>query len=810
MEDELILGIDLGTTNTAAAWALPNGQIRFVEVSEGVYSMPSAVHFHEGGAALVGSSARQMLVDAPAQTIVEMKRFLGRRFMSDFVGRHRSRYAFEIVEGPQGLAAVRPLGDVLTLEDVSQRLLARVLELAAVVAGDTPSSCVLTVPTHYTYRQRESLRRVAERTGLEVVAMIAEPTAAALYLLDSVPDGATVLIYDLGGGTFDTTLLRVEDGRAKVLGAGGDAFLGGADFDNRILEFLCDHFTIRHGVDPRIDAIARARMRFAIENAKIDLSTAEKTTLHVPAVLMRGDSFLDFHYELTREQLERICAPLIERTLGLVFATLEQAGVAPEEVTHLVPVGGQSKMPALGQRLRQHFAVAESSAMYQDLAVAAGAALRGLGADRLRDVLSLPVFGMTPQMGPRALVERNEPLPARKRIPLPRPMEGVPLAVPVYEAVDLTSIDRDVLGVLRAPREWLDENAGELHLDVEMDTAFALRFALGTDRGSQLMLELEEPQAQQTPGAPSGPGLRSEERVRATLPVLARLSPNTPFQSLPTAELSTKGMFVVVDAPPPLGASVELIFETAEGPLTLHGVVRSRVEPSAANAERRPGFGVQLRALSPKDAERYAALVEAARHREVDSAAAPPPTPAHGGAEVVQGAEALKRFLDAVRRQEYYEALGIQPLDGQDAVRTSISGLIAVTTALKQRTNDETRARLMAAEQLLERVGRLLLDPRARLTYDFKKGYVFAAERLARADEGGIFDPALLQEVWTVMYGGLADRVPLLLAQASAAETAGDLRTAYEHAKKALEMSPFDARLRSRVRALAARAGIPV
>src|SRR5690606_25480765 len=121
---------------------------------------------------------------------------------------------------------------------------------------------------------------------LDVVAMIAEPTAAALYLLDSVPDGSTVLIYDLGGGTFDTTLLRVEDGRAKVLGAGGDAFLGGADFDNKVLEFLCDHFTIRYGVDPRIDAIARARMRFAVENAKIELSHANVATLHVPAVLM--------------------------------------------------------------------------------------------------------------------------------------------------------------------------------------------------------------------------------------------------------------------------------------------------------------------------------------------------------------------------------------------------------------------------------------------------------------------------------------------------------------------------------------------
>src|SRR5690606_5690139 len=159
------------------------------------------------------------------------------------------------------------------------------------------------------------------------------------------------------------------------------------------------HFTIRYGVDPRIDAIARARMRFAVENAKIELSHANVATLHVPAVLMQGDTFLDFHYDLEREHLERICAPLIERTLGLVFATLEQAGVSPSEVTHLVPVGGQSKMPALGARLRQHFPVDESSAMYQDLAVAAGAALRGFGADRLRDVLSLPVFGMTPQMG---------------------------------------------------------------------------------------------------------------------------------------------------------------------------------------------------------------------------------------------------------------------------------------------------------------------------------------------------------------------------------------------------------------------------
>jgi molecular chaperone DnaK len=497
--DTPVLGIDFGTTNTAAAWCDVAGKIHLVPTGEKTYVLPSVVWYGSKDRTLVGHPARQQIIDDPQHTIYGSKRFIGRRCNSEYVARHKDTFVYPIVEDEAGLTAVEIDGEVTPLTDVAFRILQRILELANAAAATDFDECVLTVPAHFSYGQRKAVRTSAEMLGLEVRAVVNEPTAAALYYAKHKDMSQKVLVFDLGGGTFDATLLGVNRRVVEVLGTGGDAFLGGMDFDAAIVESLCERFAVEQGVDLRSNKVVMQRLLFAAEAAKISLTKDTTARIRVPFVAQQGTSFLDLEHTLTREELETITEKLVAKSLGIVEDTLEKAGIPAEEVGEIVFVGGQTRMPALQRRLSQKFRHDPTKNIHPELGVAIGAAILGrtLNLPRgpaLVDVIPIPIGVMLPGVGSREVIRVNTPVPATERLLLDqRPPTGQPLALAIYEAVDPTSVDRELLGTARVEAEWLEAHPGPLELEIRLGQDFDMTVALLAEGGESQVVEVMPP-----------------------------------------------------------------------------------------------------------------------------------------------------------------------------------------------------------------------------------------------------------------------------------------------------------------------------
>lgn len=492
-----ILGIDFGTTNTAACFFDENKKLRLVPVTDKSFLLPSVVWFHAGEKAIVGHAARTQIIDDPKHTIFSAKRFLGRRYNSEFVSKNKDRFAFEIVEGADGYAAVEMYGKVHPLTHVAEIIFQQILTLANHSAKRPFSECVLTVPAHATIRQREATRMAAEKVGLKVRAMINEPTAAALYYANLRAPEQNVLVFDLGGGTLDVTLLSVQNRIVKVLATGGDGFLGGGNFDERIVEVLVDKFEADSGIKIRDNKVVMQRLAFGAENAKIILSTKEKTQLRVPCIAQKDGQFIHFDFELTRKQLEEIIGPLIERSVSSVDEVLERTGLKANQIEELVMVGGQTRMPAIRNRFQNFRRSTSEKDVHPDLGVAIGAAILGRNLSRtsgtgLSDVLPMPIGVMAPGTGSIEVLPANTPVPAARTITLERlPPQG-PVALALYEAVDRTSVDRELLGTLQIPGEWRNAHPGTSSLELRMGQDFVLSAAVVSEKGARLVLPISE------------------------------------------------------------------------------------------------------------------------------------------------------------------------------------------------------------------------------------------------------------------------------------------------------------------------------
>jgi molecular chaperone DnaK len=495
-----VLGIDFGTSNTAAAWVDAKNRVRVVPVREGVYLLPSVVWYGEQGQVLVGDSARQQLIEDPVHTIHGLKRFIGRRWTSPFVHRNKDHFGYKMVEGGDGLVAVDLFGHKRPLEDVAVEIIQRIMELSTASMRAKPESACLTVPAHYGYAQRQAIRAAAVRAGLKVKAMVNEPTAAAMYYARKKGNDGRVLVFDLGGGTFDATLLAVMGGVVKVLATGGDAFLGGQDFDARIVEELATRFERDTNIDLRPQTVSMWRTFVAAEAAKVSLSSNAEARVRVPCVTVDQDRFLDLDYVITRKELEEMAAPLIEKCLGICETILKQANVEPEDVDEIVFVGGQTRMPAIQRRLAQIFNTNPEKHIHPDLGVAVGAALLARGDQSLIDVVSAPMGIMVPGVGAKELVPANTTIPSVKRLALGmRPAEGQPLVMALYESPDASSLEREHLGTTRAEADWLDDNPGDLEIEAWVGDDLSLSLALHADSGGRLPLQIERPTDDEKP-----------------------------------------------------------------------------------------------------------------------------------------------------------------------------------------------------------------------------------------------------------------------------------------------------------------------
>lgn len=494
-----VLGIDFGTTNTSAAWMDQTGKLRVAPASDKSAVLPSVVWFPSAdlSKALVGQSAKTQLVDDQKHTVMGIKRFLGRRFNSEYVARHHGRFAFDLVEGADGYSAALIYGQTIPLVDVAGVVVRDIVARATRAAGHAFERCVMTVPAHATVRRREAVRRAAESAGLKVAAIVNEPTAAALYYANLRNPQQTVLIFDLGGGTFDATVMRVQNRVVRVLATGGDAFLGGANFDELLAERFVEELESKEGVRVRDNRTVLQRLSLAAEWAKVQLSKVEVVDVRVPVVAQRpSGGFVDFQTRLTREELERLVMPLVERCVGATEDVLARAQLTPEDIDELVLVGGQTRMPAIRQRFAHFPRVSSDKDVHPELGVAVGAALLGrnltrAGGSGLNDVVSVPISVML--VGGRTIevIPANTPVPCGKRTELTSlPPWSAPVPLVLFESLDQTSVDREIIGTVHVSEEWRTKPDLTPTLELTVGPDFSLSARLVAPGGMQTQLQI--------------------------------------------------------------------------------------------------------------------------------------------------------------------------------------------------------------------------------------------------------------------------------------------------------------------------------
>ncbi|MFL5359178.1 TIGR02266 family protein [Archangium sp.] len=450
-----VIGIDLGTSNSCVA-VVTNNKPTVLRSREGYNTIPSVVSLSTQGKLLVSHRAKSQVLLRPEQTIYGAKRLVGRPFDSAVVNQVRERFHYEILADSRGRAAVRMGDNVLSLEEVQGIILRECKDLAEQHLGQKVERAVVTVPAYYSEPQREAVRRAGWMAGLKVERILNEPTSAALAYGLNREVSKKVLIYDLGGGTFDATILRIDKNVFEVLSTGGDIFLGGMDFDNVLVDLLLERFQQAEKVSFQGDRIALSRVTDAAERAKVALSESQSYEVHIPMLMMdEAGQPRDLHVTLTRAEMERVCLPMVMRTLDVVRDVLLDAKMRPQEIDDILLVGGQSRMPMVREKLKEVFGKPPHAGVNTDEAVALGAALYSNAVDKVSSVVLIDVLPMTigvamPGGGFTRVIERNTPLPAQRSfaISTTRDNEEV-MELSIFQGEDTHISANEYLGTVR-------------------------------------------------------------------------------------------------------------------------------------------------------------------------------------------------------------------------------------------------------------------------------------------------------------------------------------------------------------------------
>jgi molecular chaperone DnaK len=418
-----VIGIDLGTTNSCVA-VMEGGKPKVIENSEGARTTPSVVAFTKDGERLIGQPAKRQAVTNPDNTIFAVKRLIGRRYDDPITKKDTELVPYKIVKGQNGDAWVEAGGKDYSPSQISAFILQKMKETAEAYLGETVTQAVITVPAYFNDAQRQATKDAGQIAGLEVLRIINEPTAAALAYGLEKEDGKTIAVYDLGGGTFDVSILEIGDGVFEVKSTNGDTFLGGEDFDAKIVNWLADQFKAKEGIDLRTDRLALQRLKEAAEKAKIELSSAQTTEINQPFITarMEGGATTPLHLvvTLTRAELEKLVGDLVDRTIDPCKKALKDAGIDAKDIADVVLVGGQTRMPLVREKVKEFFGRDPHTGVNPDEVVAMGAAIQaGVLQGDVKDVLLLDVTPLS--LGIETLggvftrmIDRNTTIPTKK------------------------------------------------------------------------------------------------------------------------------------------------------------------------------------------------------------------------------------------------------------------------------------------------------------------------------------------------------------------------------------------------------------
>ncbi len=459
-----IIGIDLGTTNSCVA-VMEGGSPVVIPNSEGSRTTPSVVAMNDAGERLVGQVAKRQAVTNPKNTIFAVKRLIGRKFGSAEVEKARKVLPYEIVKADNSDAWVKLKGDAKSAQEVSAMVLTKMKQTAEDYLGEKVTDAVITVPAYFDDAQRQATKDAGKIAGLNVLRIINEPTAAALaYGLDKKHE-KTIAVFDLGGGTFDISILELGDGVFEVKATNGDTFLGGEDFDLVLVDFLANEFKKDQGIDLRNDTMALQRLKEAAEKAKHELSTSLETDVNLPFITADASGPKHLNIKISRAKFESLCAELIQRLVGPCKTAMKDAGLSADKIGEVILVGGMTRMPAVQQKVKEIFGKEASKSVNPDEAVAIGAAVQaGVLKGDVKDVLLLDVtplsLGIETYGGVfTKLIEKNTTIPTRKSQVFSTASDSQPaVSIHVLQgeremAADNKTLGRfELLGIPPAPR----------------------------------------------------------------------------------------------------------------------------------------------------------------------------------------------------------------------------------------------------------------------------------------------------------------------------------------------------------------------